>query len=161
MVGVDVLLVFYRMELDLAGLHFAGDHLADVLHRRHIFVIVFQRVVGVGIGGDDALHSGGFDGIHVVVPQGHEKRLFAKAPDFMAAIFFRRAQNSEFLSNVIENLRRCPPNRLHPVVVGSDAVDKIQSVGAVSLFPSRILTAQVCWNSLAVAQSALFFSILP
>ena len=75
--------------------------------------------------------SGGFDGIHVVVPQGHEQRLFAEPPDFMAAIFFRGAQDSEILSEVVENLRRRSANRLHPVIVGSDAVDEIQSVRAI------------------------------
>ena len=99
---------------------------------------MFQRVVGVRVGGDDALHSGGFDGIRVVVAQGHEQRLFAEAPDFMAAVFFRRAQDSEILSDVIENLRRGPPNRLHPVIVGSDAVDEIQSVGAVAARPTSL-----------------------
>ena len=94
---------------------------------------MFQRVVGVRVGGDDPLDSGGFDGIRVVVAQGHEKRLFAEAPDFMAAVFFRRAQDSEILSDMVENLRRCPPDRLHPVVVGGNAVDEIQGVGAVLL----------------------------
>ncbi len=69
MVGVNGVAIFYGIELDLAGLYLPGDHLADVLHRRHVFVIVLQRVEGMRIGGNDPLHAGGFDGLHVVVPQ--------------------------------------------------------------------------------------------
>ena len=159
MVGVDVVVVFYRIELDLAGLHLPGDHLADVLHRRHILVVVLQRVVGVRVGGDDPPDSGRPDGLRVVVPQGHEQRLFAEPPDFMAAISFRRAQNSEILSDVVEDPRGCPPDRLHPVVVGGDAVDEIQSLGA-SLLAEGLDVAGLL-ELLALAQSALFFSILP
>ena len=78
-------------------------HLADVLHRRHIFIVVFQRVEGVRVGGDDALHARGLDGLHVVVAQGHEQRFFAEAPDFVSAVFFRRAENAEVRSNLVEN----------------------------------------------------------
>ncbi len=158
-VDVDVVFVLYRIELDLAGFYFSGNHLADVLHRRHILIVVFQRVVGVRVSSDDPPDSGRLDGLHVVVAQGHEKRLFAEPPNFMAAISFRRAQDSEILSDMIEDLGRRPPDRLHPVVVGSDAVDKIQSVRAIVMvkgFDSAGLL-----EFLAFAQSALFFSILP
>ena len=63
-----------------------------------------------------------------MVPQGHEQHLFAETPDFVAAIFFRRAQDSEILSGRVENPRRGAPDRLHAVVVGSDAVDEVQRV---------------------------------
>src|SRR5208337_3439408 len=52
-VGVHVVLVLYRIEFQVAGLHFPRNHLADVLNWRHIFVVVLQCVVGVWIGGDD------------------------------------------------------------------------------------------------------------
>src|SRR5271167_4685535 len=51
----------------------------------------------------------------------------------MAAISFRRAQNSEILTHVVQDLRRCPPDRLQPVIVGSNAVDTIQSVRTVTV----------------------------
>jgi hypothetical protein len=129
-VGIYAVFFCDRIEPDLARLHFACDYLADVLHRRQIFVIVFQRVVGVRVRRDDSPDSGRSNRLHVVIAQRHEKSFFAEAPDFMSAIPFRRAQNSEIFSHVVENLCRCPPNRLHAVIVGSDAVDEIQSVGA-------------------------------
>ena len=43
---------------------------------------------------------GRFDGIHVVVAQRHEEHLFAEAPDFVTAVFFRRAEDSEVLAGV-------------------------------------------------------------
>ena len=89
------------LNLILPGFHFSGDDLADVLHRRHILVVVLQGIVGVRVRGDDPLDSGGFDGLDVVVPQGHEQRLFAEAPDFMAAVFFRRAEDSEIFSDMV------------------------------------------------------------
>ena len=128
--------VFDRIEFEVAGLHFPRDHLADVLHRRHILVVVFQRVVGVRVGSDDALHAGCLDGLHIVVAQSHEKRLFAEPPDFMTAVLFRRAQDSEVLSDMVENPRGGPPNRLNPVVVGGDAVDEIQRVGTCCRRPA-------------------------
>ena len=60
----------------------------------------------------------------------HEERLFAEAPDIVAAVFFRCAEDSEILSDVVENPRGRPPNRLNAVVVGRDAVDKVQRVRA-------------------------------
>src|SRR5271165_3869177 len=66
-----------------------------------------------------------------MVAQSHEKRLFAESPDVMAAILFCRAQDSEVLSDFIENPRRCAPDRLNPVIVGGDAVDEIQRLGGI------------------------------
>ena len=91
MVRVDIVFVLDRIELDLAGLHFSGDHLADVLDRRHVPIVVLQRVVGMRVGSDDAPDSGRLDGIRVVVPQGHEQSFLAEPPNFMTAISFRRA----------------------------------------------------------------------
>ena len=130
-VGVDVVAVFHCMKLDFAGLHFAREHLANVLDRRHIFVVMLQSVVGVRIGSNDPLYPGRLNGIHVVFPQGHEQRLLAEAADFMPAVFFRGAQDSEILADVIEDFGCGAPNGLDPVIVGSDAVDEIQSVGLV------------------------------
>src|SRR5208282_1912062 len=43
-------------------------------------------------------------------------------------------EDSKILSHMVENLRRCPPDFLYPVVIGSDAVDKVQGVcGAVAV----------------------------
>src|ERR1700739_4265212 len=38
-VGVDILLALKRTKLDVAGLYFPGDHLADVLDGRDIFIV--------------------------------------------------------------------------------------------------------------------------
>ena len=69
--------------------HRPGDHLADVLDRRHIPVIVLERVVGVRVGRDDPARSGRPNGLRVVVPQRQEQRLLAEPPDIVAAIPLR------------------------------------------------------------------------
>ena len=61
----------------------------------------------------------------VVVPQRHEKRLFAEPPDLVAAVLFRGAEDSEVLADTVEDPRRGPANRLDPVVVGRDAVHEV------------------------------------
>src|SRR5208283_4245240 len=115
--------VLYWLELDPAGSYVARDELTDVLDRRYISIVVFQRVESVRIGGDDALDSGGPDGLRVVVPQRDEQGLFPEAPNFVATVLLDSAQNSEVRAAMIENLRCGPRNRLHAVVVRRDAVD--------------------------------------
>ena len=83
------------------------------------------------VGGDDALNSGCLNGLDVVVTQGHEEHFFAKAAHFVATVFFVGSKDSEILSDMIENPRRCASNRLHPVVVGGNAVDEIQGVRTI------------------------------
>src|SRR5208337_1112731 len=158
-VGVYVVCALHLLEFQVAGLHFPGDHLADVFDWRHILIVVLQSIVGVRVRRNNTLHSGCLDGLHVVVTQGHEKRLLAEPPDIMTAVLFRRAQDSEVLSDIIENPRCCPPDRLNPVVYEVMLSTKY-NVPAV-LPPPSVLTSQVGWKSLAFAQSAFFFSILP
>src|SRR5271166_3093683 len=92
---------------------------------------MLQSVVGVWVSSYDALDSGCLDGLNVVVAQSHEQRLFAEPSHFMTAVFLSSAQDSEVRSDVIENLRCRPPDGLHPVVVGGDAVDEVQRVGGI------------------------------
>ena len=74
-VGVDAAPIFkplfHRVEMEIAGSHFPRDHLADVLDRRNVFIVVLQRVVGVRVGGDDSLNAGCPDGLCVVIAQRH------------------------------------------------------------------------------------------
>ena len=125
------------VELDVACLHFPGDYLADVLDGWHIFIVVLQGVVGVRIGGDDSLDSRCLDRLGVVIAQGLEEHFFAEAANFVAAVFLRGAQDSEVLSDVGEDPGGGSPDRLHAVVVGSDAVDEIKSVGACRRYSCR------------------------
>jgi hypothetical protein len=91
---------------------------------------MFQRIVGVRIGGYDALGSRGLDGVHIVIAQRHEQRLFAESAGLMPAVFFRRAQDPEIHSGRGENSRGSAPDRLHAVVVGSDTVHEVQRIRA-------------------------------
>ncbi len=118
-------------ELDVSSPYLPGDDLADVFDGRDIFIVVLQRVVGMRIGGDDSLHSRRLDRLGVVIAQGQEQHLFAKSPDFVAAVFLGSAQDSEVFSDVVENPGGGASDRLHAVVVGSNAVDEIKGVGAV------------------------------
>ncbi len=81
-------------------LDLARDELADVLHRRQIFVVVLQRVEGVRVGGHDALRARSFDGVGVVIAQRHEQRLFAEAAHVVTAVFFRCAQDREVFASL-------------------------------------------------------------
>ena len=129
MVGVHVA-VLARLQPDLAGSHGAGHHLADVLHRRHVLVIVLEGVEGVRVGGHDPANAGRANGLGVVIPQGHEQRLLAEAPDIVPAVALLRAENAEVLVEAAEDAGGGAPDRLGPIVVGGDAVDEVQRVCA-------------------------------
>ena len=124
-----------------------------MLDRRHIVVVVLEGVVGVRVGGDDAAHAGGANGLRVMVAQGREQRLLAKPPDVVAAIPFLGAEYAEVLPEPAENAGGRPPDRLEAVVVGGDAVDEVKRV---QRRPRRSAT-----RTAPCAQSARFFSILP
>src|SRR5512135_3018069 len=85
------------------------------------------------IGSDDPPRSGFTDGLSIVVAQGAEQRLLAKTPNFMTTVFLGGAQNSKILSYMVQNFRRGLSNRLYAVVVGSNAVYKIQSARALAI----------------------------
>src|SRR5690348_1954513 len=50
----------------------------------------------------------------------------------MPTVSFRRTQNSEILAQMVQNPCRGPSNRLYAVVIGGDAVHKIQSVRSLT-----------------------------
>jgi hypothetical protein len=60
---------------------------------------------------------------------------------------------------VVEDPRRRAADRLHAIVVGSNAVDEVKRVCAIFLVDG--FTLQSCWKSLRLIQSARFFSIFP
>jgi hypothetical protein len=56
-IGVDLAVAVGAFQPDGSGFDIAGDELADVLHRRQALVVIFQGIVGMGVGGDDVLDA--------------------------------------------------------------------------------------------------------
>ena len=98
-------------------------------------VVVLQRVEGVRIGGDDAVRARGSDGLGVVSAQRLEQGLLAEAPNVVAAVALCGAENPEIHARAAEDAGCGAADRLHPIVIRSDAVDEIQCL-AVLVSPS-------------------------
>src|SRR5436190_2165328 len=121
--------VVERIQTNASGAHGPRDRLRDVLYRRHIAVIVLQRVVSVRIRRYDPLRAGPPNRLRVVVPQGGRQQLLAVAADIVPAILLSRSENPEVLPSAVEDGGSRAPDLLDAVVIRGDAVDKIQRLG--------------------------------
>ena len=126
MIGVDLAVALGRLQLDSSGFHLAGDVLTDVLHRGKIAVVVLQGIKGMGIRGNDLGHAGIENRIRVLILEILKEHFFSEAPDLVAAVLFGLAENPEILAGSSQDLGRGPADILHTVVIGGDAVQKIE-----------------------------------
>jgi hypothetical protein len=93
----------------------------------HLNVIVFQGIVGVGIGGDDFGRP--MPGWHLCSGRAVlEEHLFAEAAHFVTAVLFRLAQDAEIGAGRSGSGGGLADG-LHAVIERGNAVNKIEGVG--------------------------------
>ena len=134
MIGVHILSPQWFCGLQASALDQGQKQLEIMIYLKGFRIILFKRIKGVGVGGDDPFEPYALEGFHVLLNKELKKPFLTDTAHLMAGVLFMGSQNAEidFRKVKAPHYGRC--DILDPRIVGTIAVNEVEDIDLIPRF---------------------------